>query len=64
MQTLDAIIIGSGFSGMYQLYSLRDKLGMTAKVLEAGSGVGGTWFWNRYPGARCDSESHSYMFYF
>jgi cation diffusion facilitator CzcD-associated flavoprotein CzcO len=64
MQTLDAIIIGSGFSGMYQLYSLRDKLGMTAKVLEAGSGVGGTWFWNRYPGARCDSESHTYMYYF
>ena len=64
MQTLDAIIIGSGFSGMYQLYSLRDKLGMNAKVLEAGSGVGGTWFWNRYPGARCDSESHTYMYYF
>lgn len=64
MQTLDAIIIGSGFSGMYQLFSLRDKLGLTAKVLEAGGGVGGTWFWNRYPGARCDSESHTYMYYF
>ncbi len=61
---LDAIIIGAGFSGMYQLLSLRDKLGMKAKVLEAGAGVGGTWYWNRYPGARCDSESHSYMFYF
>ena len=61
---LDAIIIGAGFSGMYQLMSLRDKLGMKVKVLEAGAGVGGTWFWNRYPGARCDSESHSYMFYF
>jgi len=61
---LDAIIIGAGFSGMYQLLSLRDKLGMQVKVLEAGDGVGGTWYWNRYPGARCDSESHSYMFYF
>ena len=63
-QSLDAIIIGAGFSGMYQLICLRDKLGMKAHVLEAGSGVGGTWFWNRYPGARCDSESHSYMYYF
>lgn len=64
VQQIDAIIVGAGFSGMYQLLSLRDKLGMSAKVLEAGSGVGGTWFWNRYPGARCDSESHSYMYYF
>ncbi len=64
VQTIDALIVGAGFSGMYQLLCLRDKLGMTAKVLEAGSGVGGTWFWNRYPGARCDSESHSYMYYF
>lgn len=61
---LDAVIIGAGFSGMYQLLSLRDQLGMNVKVLEAGAGVGGTWYWNRYPGARCDSESHSYMFYF
>jgi len=61
---LDAIIIGAGFAGLYQLISLRDKLGLRARVLEAGSGVGGTWFWNRYPGARCDSESHSYMYYF
>jgi cation diffusion facilitator CzcD-associated flavoprotein CzcO len=61
---LDALIIGAGFSGMYQLLSLRDKLGMSVKVLEMASDVGGTWYWNRYPGARCDSESHSYMFYF
>ena len=61
---LDAIIIGAGFAGMYQLICLRDKLNMDVRVLEAGSGVGGTWFWNRYPGARCDSESHSYMYYF
>ena len=61
---LDAIIIGAGFSGMYQLYCLRERLGLRARVLEAGDGVGGTWYWNRYPGARCDSESHSYMYYF
>lgn len=61
---LDAVIIGAGFSGMYQLLSLRDKLGLSARVLEAAGGVGGTWYWNRYPGARCDSESHSYSYYF
>ena len=61
---LDAIIIGAGFSGMYQLLRLRDHLKMKALVLEAADGVGGTWYWNRYPGARCDSESHSYQFYF
>ena len=55
---LDAIIIGAGFSGLYQLLCLRDRLGLSAQVLEAGEGVGGTWYWNRYPGARCDSESH------
>ena len=61
---LDAVIIGAGFSGMYQLLSLRDKLGLKARVLDAADGVGGTWYWNRYPGARCDSESHSYSYYF
>lgn len=61
---LDAIIIGAGFSGLYQLHSLRDKLGLNARVLEAGEGVGGTWYWNRYPGARCDSESYYYSFSF
>jgi cation diffusion facilitator CzcD-associated flavoprotein CzcO len=61
---LDAIVIGAGFSGIYQLHCLRDRLGLKAKLLEAGDGVGGTWYWNRYPGARCDSESHSYMYYF
>ena len=64
VETLDAIIVGAGFSGLYQLYSLRDRLGLAVKVLEAGGGVGGTWYWNRYPGARCDSESHSYAYYF
>ncbi|MFT5172523.1 MAG: cation diffusion facilitator CzcD-associated flavoprotein CzcO [Gammaproteobacteria bacterium] len=61
---LDALIIGAGFSGMYQLLCLRDRLGLSALVLEAGEGVGGTWYWNRYPGARCDTESHCYSYYF
>jgi cation diffusion facilitator CzcD-associated flavoprotein CzcO len=60
----DALIIGAGFSGLYQLHCLRDRLGLSAAVLETGDGVGGTWYWNRYPGARCDSESHSYCFTF
>jgi len=60
----DAVIVGAGFAGLYQLHCLRDRLGLSARVLEAGGGVGGTWYWNRYPGARCDSESHSYCYYF
>lgn len=59
----DAIIIGAGISGMFQLYRLRE-LGMNVKVLETGTGVGGTWYWNRYPGARFDSESYSYHYSF
>src|SRR5271154_6294328 len=61
---LDALVIGAGFAGLYQLYRLRDRLGLTARVLEAAGGIGGTWFWNRYPGARCDSESHVYWYTF
>ena len=61
---LDALIVGAGFSGMYQLLCLRDRLGLDVEVLEAGDDVGGTWFWNRYPGARCDSESHIYSYTF
>jgi cation diffusion facilitator CzcD-associated flavoprotein CzcO len=61
---LDALIIGAGFSGLYQLYLLRDQQNLSVKVLEAGDGVGGTWYWNRYPGARCDSESHVYCYTF
>jgi len=60
----DALIIGAGFSGLYQLLCLRDRLGLSVQVLEAAGGVGGTWYWNRYPGARCDSESHSYCYSF
>src|SRR4029079_15820862 len=61
---LDALVIGAGFSGLYQLLCLRDRRGLSVQVLEAGAGVGGTWYWNRYPGARCDSESHSYCYSF
>ena len=63
-RAFDAVIVGAGFSGLYQLYCLRDRLDLSVVVLEAGDGVGGTWYWNRYPGARCDSESHSYCFTF
>jgi cation diffusion facilitator CzcD-associated flavoprotein CzcO len=61
---LDALVIGAGFAGLYQLYRLRDRLGLSVRALEAGGGVGGTWYWNRYPGARCDSESHVYWYTF
>ncbi len=60
---LDMVIIGAGFAGIYQLYKARE-LGLSARVLEAGGGVGGTWFWNRYPGARCDVESLDYSYSF
>ncbi len=61
---LDALVVGAGFAGLYQLLCLRDCLGLSVKALEAAGGVGGTWYWNRYPGARCDSESHAYWFTF
>jgi cation diffusion facilitator CzcD-associated flavoprotein CzcO len=57
----DVIVVGAGFSGLYMLHSLR-KLGLSVRLYERGGGVGGTWYWNRYPGARCDSESVYYMF--
>jgi cation diffusion facilitator CzcD-associated flavoprotein CzcO len=60
----DAIVVGAGFAGLYQLHALRDRLGMKVRVLEAGGDLGGTWYWNRYPGARCDSESHAYRYFF
>ena len=64
IQDFDALIVGAGFSGLYQLHLLRDRLGLDAHVLEAADGVGGTWWWNRYPGARCDTESHAYAYFF
>ncbi len=59
----DAIIVGAGIAGLYQLYQLR-KIGLKVRVFESGTGVGGTWYWNRYPGARFDSESYSYGYSF
>ena len=59
----DAVIIGAGVSGLYQLYRLRE-LGLRVRVFETGTGVGGTWYWNRYPGARFDSESWTYGYSF
>src|SRR3989442_8871182 len=59
----DAVIVGAGFAGLYMLHRLRG-LGLSARLYEAGGGVGGTWFWNRYPGARCDVESMDYSYSF
>lgn len=60
---VDVVVVGAGFSGLYLLYRLR-RMGLTAVAFEAGAGVGGTWFWNNYPGARCDIESVDYSFSF
>jgi cyclohexanone monooxygenase len=59
----DAVIIGAGFGGMYAIYKLR-KIGLSVRAFEAGTDVGGTWYWNRYPGARCDVESIEYSYSF
>ncbi len=63
VEELEALVIGAGVTGLYMLYRLRE-LGVDAKIYEGGSGIGGTWFWNRYPGARFDSESYSYGYGF
>jgi cyclohexanone monooxygenase len=60
---VDAVVVGAGFAGLYMLHSLRG-LGLSCRVIEAGSGVGGTWYWNRYPGARCDVPSLEYSYGF
>src|SRR6187401_83570 len=62
-RTLDALIVGAGFAGIYQLLRLRNA-GFSCHVYEQGDGVGGTWYWNRYPGARCDVESMQYSYSF
>ena len=62
-KNFDVIIVGAGFAGLYMLHKL-GELGLSAHLLEAGSGVGGTWFWNRYPGARCDVDSMEYSYKF
>ncbi len=61
---VDAVIVGAGFAGLYAIHRLRDTLGLTVRAFEAGGGVGGTWYWNRYPGARCDSDSYIYGYTF
>jgi len=61
--TIDAVVVGAGFGGLYALYCLR-QAGFSAIAFEAGDGVGGTWYWNRYPGARCDVESLQYSYSF
>src|ERR1700744_1548987 len=61
--SFDVIVVGAGVAGLYQLYKLR-QLGLNVLALEAGSAVGGTWDWNRYPGARFDSQSHTYGYSF
>src|SRR4030095_281660 len=63
VEQFDVIIIGAGVTGLYALYRLRER-GLSVRVFEAGSGVGGTWYWNRYPGARFDSESYTYGYSF
>ncbi len=62
--TYDVVVIGAGFAGIYLVHKLRDDLGLDVKVFERGGGIGGTWYWNRYPGARCDFESDYYSFSF
>ena len=62
-KTIDAVIVGAGFAGMYTLYRMR-QANLKAHVYEAGDNVGGTWYWNRYPGARCDVESMEYSYSF
>ena len=59
----DVVVVGAGFAGMYLLHRLRSA-GFSVRVLEAGGDVGGTWYWNRYPGARCDVESMQYSYQF
>ena len=59
----DVIVIGAGVTGLYALYRLRE-FGLSVRVLDEASGVGGTWYWNRYPGCRFDSESYSYAYSF
>ena len=61
--TFDAIIVGAGVGGLYAIHRLR-KLGLKVRGFEAGDGVGGTWYWNRYPGCRCDVESLEYSYSF
>ena len=60
----DMVVVGAGFSGLYMVHQAREELGLDVVGIEAGAGPGGTWYWNRYPGARCDSESFYYCYTF
>src|SRR2546421_1011902 len=62
-EVYDVVVVGAGFAGMYMLHRLR-ALGLSVRVYEQASDVGGTWYWNRYPGARCDVESMQYSYSF
>src|ERR1700723_4033670 len=62
-ESYDVVVVGAGFAGMYMLHRLRQQ-GLSVRVYEQGDGVGGTWYWNRYPGARCDVESMQYSYSF
>src|ERR1700743_3366328 len=64
VETADIVVIGAGFVGLYALYELRKRHGYKVIAFEAGDGVGGTWYWNRYPGARVDIESMEYSYSF
>src|SRR6201986_4090157 len=61
---VDAVIVGAGFSGLYATHRLRNLQGLSVQCFEAGDGPGGVWYWNRYPGARCDFESIFYSYTF
>lgn len=63
-ESYDVVVVGAGFSGLYMVHQAREELGLDVLGVEAGSGPGGTWYWNRYPGARCDSESFYYCYTF
>ena len=63
-EAVDVVVVGAGFGGLAALRKFRDELGLSVRLLEAASGPGGVWYWNRYPGARCDVESLQYTFGF
>ena len=62
--TFDAVVIGAGFGGIYQLHLLKNEQGMNVRLLEKGAGIGGTWYWNKYPGALSDTEARAYRYFF
>src|SRR5262249_15473995 len=61
---VDAVVIGAGFGGIYMLHKLRNGLGLNVRAYDKAGGVGGTWYWNKYPGALSDTEAHIYQYSF